>query len=138
MDRLFGGAPEWVAESGAWMLPADVRETPDAVEYSIEIPGMRTEDIDLTIENDVLTISGEKKEQRDESRDGSYHITERHFGRFERSFRVPANVDADAVAARYENGVLTVHLPTTEESRPRRIPVESGDGARQVRSGDGA
>ena len=138
MDRLFGGAPEWVAEPGSWMLPADVRETPDAVEYSIEIPGMRAEDIDLTVENDVLTISGEKKEGRDESRDGGYHITERRFGRFERSFRVPANVDADAVAARYENGVLTVRLPRTEESRPRRIHVESGDGARQVRAGDGA
>lgn len=135
MDRLFGGLPEWSGDGGTWLLPVDVRENAEAIEYAIEIPGMRAEDIDLTVENDVLTISGEKKEERDEGRD-EYRVTERRYGRFERSFRVPANVDADGVAARYENGVLTVRLPKTEESRPRRIRVESGTGARKVTAGE--
>lgn len=139
MDRLFGALPEWGGDNGAWLLPADVRETDDAIEYAIEIPGMRADDIDLTVEKDVLTISGEKKFERDEGREeGGYHVTERRYGRFERSFRVPANVSAEEVTARYENGVLMVRLPRTEESRPRRIRVESGNGARQVTSGENA
>lgn len=130
MDRLFGSLPDWT-EPAAWMVPADVRETDDAVEYTIEIPGMRPEDINLTVENDVLTVSGEKKFEREEGKeDSGYHLTERRYGRFERSFRVPASVKADDVTANYENGVLTVTLPRAEESRPRRIQVKSGNGRR--------
>ena len=92
----------------------------------------------LRVEDNVLRISGEKRAVREEGDGTAYRLTERRYGRFERSFRVPANVSAEEVTARYENGVLMVRLPRTEESRPRRIRVESGNGARQVTTGENA
>lgn len=127
MDRLFGSLQGWENAPEAWTLPADVRETDDALEFTIEIPGLRPEDIDLTVEKDVLSVSGEKKFERAEDEEG-YRLTERRFGRFERSFRVPMNVDAESVSANYEHGVLTIHLPKKEEARPRRIKVGAGNG----------
>lgn len=135
MDRIFGTLSDWNGgETARWAVPADVRETDEALEFDIEIPGLRPEDIDLTVENNVMTVAGEKKFERNEDKD-DYRLLERRYGRFERSFRVPGNVKADDVIAKYENGVLHIVLPKTEESKPRRIPVETGTGARNVTSG---
>lgn len=135
MDRIFDAVPAAALEARTRLLPADVRETGDALEVEMEIPGLRPEDIELTVENNVLTIAGEKKVENREGSEDSYRLLERRYGRFERSFRVPGNVKAEDVSANYRNGVLHVTLPKTEESRPRRIRVESGDNARQVTSG---
>lgn len=135
VDRLFDGWPSMAVDNSARFLPADVHETDTAIEVEMEIPGLRPEDIELTVENNVLTIAGEKKVENREGREDSYRLVERRYGRFERSFRVPGNVNAEDVSASYRNGVLHVTLPKTEESRPRRIQVQSADSERQVGSG---
>jgi HSP20 family protein len=134
MDRLFGSAlPTWTQE--AWAMPTDVRETAEALEFTTEVPGLNPSDIELTVENGVLTIAGEKKDTRKEEGEHGYRLVERRYGRFERSFRVPSTVEADKVSARCENGVLTITLPKAEKARPRRIQVQVSDGSREVQTG---
>jgi HSP20 family protein len=133
MDRLLGGfdRPNG-GELASWTTPTEVRETADALLFSIELPGMRSEDIELTVENNVLTVSGEKKFEREAAADeGEYRLFERRYGRFSRSFSLPPTVDANKVDANYDSGVLTVRLPKSETARPRRIQI-GGTAARQV------
>lgn len=126
-DRLFTGvfAPDWI-NGGAWMPPVEVEETGERIRYVLEVPGIRPEDISVTVERNVLTISGEKKAERSEE-NAAYHLTERRYGRFTRSFQLPARVDADAVTARHENGLLTITLPKVPAARPRQIRIETGE-----------
>jgi HSP20 family protein len=137
MDRLFNGWPEFTAEgtTPAWALPTDVVETDGDIRFMIEIPGLSPEDFEVTFENGVLTVSGEKKLSREEDRQ-DYRLFERRYGRFERSFRVPARALTDEIEASYEHGVLTIRLPKREESKPRRIAVNVS-GARNLGSGEG-
>lgn len=135
MDRLLGGfdRPNG-GELASWTAPTEVRETGDALLFAIELPGMRPEDIELTVENSVLTVSGEKKFEREaEADEGEYRLFERRYGRFSRSFSLPNTVDANNVDASYDNGVLTVRLPKSETARPRRIEI-GGTASRQVES----
>jgi HSP20 family protein len=134
MDRLMNSvrvaAPQ---NNGAiWSLPTEVIESTDELRFDMEIPGVRLEDIDVTLEHNTLTITVDKKLERDETRsDSDYLLFERRYGRFQRSFTVPPTVRVDACDARYENGVLTLRLPKAEEARPRRIRVEAGTAPRQ-------
>jgi HSP20 family protein len=138
MDRLMNSWPA-LETSTAWSMPADVHETADAIHVSIEVPGLKSQDIELTIENGVLTVAGEKKVEREENREQNYRLYERRYGRFERSFRVPSNVRTDQVSANYEDGVLRITLPKTEEARPRRIEINGGGkGARKIQPGTGS
>lgn len=125
-DRLFMDvlAPDWIGRS-AWLPAVEVDETGERIRYVLEVPGIRPEDIDVTVERNVLTISGEKKAERSEE-NAAYHLTERRYGRFTRSFRLPERVDADAVTAHYENGLLTITLPKVPAARPRQIRIETG------------
>jgi HSP20 family protein len=137
MDRLLNRA--WT-ESGevasGWPMPAEVVETDEEVRFDVELPGFRPEDIDVTMENSVLTIAGEKKfEQEEGHKESDYRLFERRYGRFQRSFAVPPTVRGDKCEARYDNGVLTLRLPKTEEAKPRRIQVEVGSSARQIDGG---
>ena len=88
-----------------------------------ELPDLAREDIDITVENFVLTIKGEKKSVA-EVKEEQYHHVERRYGAFSRSFSLPQTVDAGKVAADYKNGVLTIRLPLREEAKPRQIKVE--------------
>ncbi len=111
--------------SQAWMPAVDVRETADEIQVSVELPGIAPEDVGVTVENGVLTISGEKKQEVVEGKeDANYHVFERRYGRFERSFTLPRTVDAEKVKARFQNGVLHVSLPKLQEARPRRVQIE--------------
>jgi HSP20 family protein len=132
-DRLLHGfgAETLVPETS---LPAEVIDTGEEIRFAIEMPGLDPADIELTLENGVLTVGGEKKMQREEGQEAGYRLLERRYGRFERSFRVPSNVVADDVGARYEHGVLHITLPKTAESRPRRIQVGAGEGSKQIES----
>jgi len=125
-DRLVSNvfATDWT-DTGAWIPPAEVEETGEHIRYVFEVPGIRPEELDVTVERNVLTISGEKKAERSEE-NATYHLTERRYGRFTRSFQLPARVDADAVTARYENGLLTITLPKVPAARPRQIRIETG------------
>jgi HSP20 family protein len=138
LDRLMNSILTDAGNGGAvWPMPTEVVESAEELRFDIEVPGMRLEDIELTLENNVLTISGEKKFEQQEGRDESdYRLFERRYGRFQRSFTVPPTVRGDQCDARYENGVLTVRLPKAEEARPRRIRVQGGEGARQIEGHD--
>jgi HSP20 family protein len=119
-----------------WDAPAEVIETENEIRFAIEVPGLRAQDIELTIENGVMTVAGEKRMARREGEtDDQYRLFERRYGRFVRSFRLPPTVAADRVSATCEDGLLMISIPRAEEAKPRRIEVRSGD---TVRSGDAA
>jgi HSP20 family protein len=112
------------ATSNAWMPPVDIYQTGDhEVVLKAELPDMTREDIDINIENFVLTIRGEKK-FGGEVKEEQFHHVERRYGTFSRSFSLPQTVDTGKVAADYRNGVLTVRLPLREEAKPRQIKVD--------------
>jgi HSP20 family protein len=107
-----------------WMPPVDIFQTGDhELVLKAELPDMSREDIDITVENFVLTVKGEKKLSH-EVKEEQYHHAERRYGTFSRSFSLPQTVDSSRVAAEYKNGVLTVRLPLREEAKPRTIKVD--------------
>jgi len=107
----------------------DVEETDQAYRVSAELPGLTEKDVELNLRDNALTISGEKRSERDEEKDGRRYA-ERSYGRFERTIRFPAEVDADRVDALFRHGVLTVTLPKNEKARDktRRIEVRAQGG----------
>lgn len=124
LNRMFEAA--WQGEpfsQGTWVPPVDIVETADKdVIVRAELPDMKREDIKVTFENNVLTVEGERKFERQHEGD-TYHRVERGYGSFRRSFSLPATVDAGRIEADYKDGVLTVKLPRREESRPRQIEI---------------
>ena len=107
-----------------WMPPVDIFQTGDhELVLKAELPDMSREDIDITVENYVLTIKGEKKLAGDVKEEQFHHV-ERRYGSFTRSFSLPRTVDAGKVSAEYRNGVLTITLPLREEAKPRQIKVD--------------
>ena len=115
--------------------PTDVSEDANALQITMELPGVRPEDVRLSLENNILTIRGEKRQELDENNE-RVHRFERVYGVFERTFALPNTVDPDKIEARFENGVLVVRIPKAERARPREIKVNTpASGAAQVRSG---
>src|ERR671916_1249694 len=112
---------------GAWAPSVDIYENKDQIVLEAELPGMNREDFEVTVENNVLTLRGERRfEKRDES--DNYHRVERAYGQFTRSFTLPQTVSAENAAAEYKNGVLRVVLRKREEVKARRIEI-AGEGA---------
>jgi HSP20 family protein len=109
--------------TAAWTPAVDVFEDKDAVKIIAELPGVRPDEVKLSIENNILTLRGEKKQVAEETTE-RVHRYERSYGMFERSFALPNTVDADRVEARFENGLLTIQLPKEERARPREIQVK--------------
>lgn len=133
-DRLFDRlGPEGTDFSG-WVPTVDVRETNDALLIEAELPGLTPDDVDVRVENGVLTISGEKRREVEKEKDDSYRLVERCYGRFERSFTLPRGVDAEKVSAEFSNGVLTVSLPKAETAKPRKIEIKAGNGKKRIGS----
>src|SRR5437763_1954457 len=111
---------------GAWMPSVDIYENKDQIVLEAELPGMNREDFELTIENNVLTLRGERRfEKKDES--DNFHRVERAYGTFTRSFTLPQTVSAENANAEYKNGVLRVTLHKREEVKARRIEI-AGEG----------
>jgi len=108
--------------NGAWVPPLDISETPEEYAVTVEVPGVDPGDIDISFEENTLTLRGEKRHER-EVQEESYYRAERSFGRFERSLRVPSNIQVEKITASYRDGVLRVSLPKKEEAKPRRISV---------------
>lgn len=121
---------------GGLMMPQmDVRETENALRIAIEMPGVSPDDVDIQLDDDLLTIRGEKKLERRDDRENT-HFTERTYGTFQRILRLPFKVDPTQVQARFDNGVLTVTLPKPKgREASRRISVQSGT---QQQNGDGS
>jgi HSP20 family protein len=131
----FFGAPLTGRQMGSLLRApeADVVETQNEIRVTVEMPGMRSDAIEIGLENNVLTIGGEKQEERTEGEEGStWHLSERRYGKFARSFLLPRDVEHDRIEAGFENGVLTVTIPKSERARRRRIEVRDGGGAQQI------
>ena len=109
-------------ESALWAPRVDIAETDDAHLIQMDLPGVAKEDVEITVEDGVLKIAGERRRSREES-EGDYSRVERSYGRFYRSFRLGQQVDPANIEARHENGVLTISLPKAEESRPHKIDI---------------
>jgi HSP20 family protein len=132
-NRAFGRSSGEAGEGGTarmWAPALDITERKDAYLVTVEVPGVNQDDIDITLEDGLLTISGERKLTQ-ESSDQQFHRVERRYGAFRRSITLPSQVRADAIEASFENGVLEVLLPKAEEAKPKKITVRSG-GARQT------
>jgi HSP20 family protein len=129
INRIFGEMysrrpDDDVMSRGDWLPPVDIFENDNhEIVIKAEMPGLERGDIDLRVENNTLTLRGERKRES-EVKDDSYHRVERAYGTFSRSFSLPATVDAGKVTADYKDGVLTVVLPTREEAKPRQIQVK--------------
>ena len=117
------GQRQLVAASCRWsVLPAEVRLDGDAVEVSLEVPGMNADDFHIDVIDDLVVVRGEKHIERRAER-GQYHVLERAYGSFERAIPLPVAVDEEQASARYERGVLHLTLPRAARTRTRRIPV---------------
>jgi HSP20 family protein len=127
LDEAFSNWP-FQQESGSitssWYPACDVFEDKDAVKIVAELPGVKPEQVKLSLENNVLTIRGEKTQEAEE-RTERVHRYERSYGTFERAFVLPSTVDGDKISAQYQNGVLTILVPKVERARPREIPVQT-------------
>ena len=126
MEELFSGA--WGDGEDAWTAPlvpaADVSETDRTIEVKMDLPGINATDIDVQVNGNLLTVSGERKEEKEE-KGKTYHRIERRYGRFSRSTTLPAAVKEDKVDAQYHDGVLTITMDKTEDAKSRRIKVKT-------------
>ncbi|MCW5825527.1 MAG: Hsp20/alpha crystallin family protein [Gemmatimonadaceae bacterium] len=126
MDRLFDDAFFRAAPAPASWTPAvDIHETKDAWQFELELPGVSPEQVEVTAEQKVLRIRGEKAATRRDEQEGRWISLERVTGSFERSFRLPSNVREDGIEARFAHGVLTVTVPKAEVPVARRIEVKA-------------
>ncbi len=120
--------------SGPLRMPeTDVTETESEIRVTMDLPGLRADDIDVELENNVLTISGERREETRES-EGRFQLAERRWGEFSRSFVLPREVEGDKINAAYKDGVLNVTIPKAESARRRRIEVGQSGSSQQVSS----
>ena len=137
LDEAFGGSgfPEQGSViTSTLFAPTDVVEDEHALQIVMELPGVEPDNVRLSLENNVLTIRGEKRQEIDENRE-RVHRSERIYGVFERTFVLPNTVDPDKIDAQFENGVLLVRIPKSERARPREIRVNaSSTGSSQVRT----
>ena len=129
VNRLFSsnltrGFGEEGIGRGAWNPSVDIYENKDQIILEAELPGMRQDDFELTVENNVITLRGERQFEKKEESD-NYHRVERSYGSFTRSFTLPQTVSAEGATAEYSNGVLRVTLPKREETKARRIQVNN-------------
>jgi HSP20 family protein len=128
MDRLFDRffEPRWdeFAVLGEWAPQLDLSETKDALVVKAEVPGMDPKDIQISLQEQLLTIKGEKKQEKEE-KDERYHRIERSYGAFTRAVRLPVAVDAEKATASFKNGLLTVKLPKTPAAKGTTIPVKT-------------
>ena len=130
VDEAFDrGVSGWAPEE--WGLALDVSETADQFIVKASIPGINPDDLEITYNNDVLTIKGEIQSE-EESEDNRYHLRERRYGRFARSLSLPTTVEADKINANYEAGVLTLTLPKAEEVKPKRIAIQAGKAGKMI------
>ncbi|HUU21233.1 MAG TPA: Hsp20/alpha crystallin family protein [Phycisphaerae bacterium] len=122
--RFFEDWPFMPARGETWWPAMDVADEEDKIVIKAELPGVNADDIDISVVNNILTLSGEKKETAERKEEKYWHV-ERYYGSFRRDITLPATVDAEAVEADYHDGVLTVTLPKTEKAKPRKITVKT-------------
>ena len=125
LDRLFEGFGLDIpfAAEGEWAPAMDITENQDVYTVKAELPGMDPKEIDVQVIGDILTVRGERKQEKEEKKENCIR-TERVYGSFSRSVRLPSSVDAKGVEAKYTVGVLSIRLPKTEETRKKKIDIK--------------
>lgn len=129
MSQLFEESvvsPTRAGSGNTLAMPVNIRETEQGYQVEAVVPGVQPDDVDISIQDNVLTISGEThQEQQSESKQGSWHVMERRYGRFSRSISLPTPVNVDEVRASLENGILHLEVPKAEQVRPRKIALQN-------------
>lgn len=111
-------------ETGAWKPAVDLVDSAEEYVLTAELPGIDPKDVDISIEENVLYIRGEKREEYEE-KEPKYHLFERVYGNFERTFTLPPSIEADKIRAEFKNGVVKVHMPKTKKATGRKIALEA-------------
>lgn len=133
VDRLIEnsmGGEDW-NQASEWGLPLDVVEEEDAYLVKASVPGIKPDQLEITYNKGMLTIKGEVKDEG-ETTSGQYHLRERKFGVFSRTISLPNAVNYDNIQAKYEDGVLTLKMPKSEEVKPKRIPIRVGEEKKMI------
>ena len=125
MDRFFDDVFERGAQASAWQPKTDVHEEENGYVFELELPGVDPSAVEVTAENGVLTVRGEKRSTRQEGENGRWHLVERTAGSFTRVFRLPKTVDENAIDASFTNGVLTLRAAKAEQTKPKKIEVKT-------------
>lgn len=138
IDRLFEDALGRDGSMPGWAPAVDVREDERELTFEFELPGIAPEQVEVTADNGVLTVRGEKQaERKEDTGEQRHHVVERSYGSFLRAFQLPQTVNAEGIDAEFENGVLRVHVPKAELPQPKKIQIRSagGSNAGAVRGG---
>ena len=128
MNRLFDSFFSELPErrrgllEGEWAPSVDVAETGDEIVVTVELPGVQQDDVDITVADDILTLKGEKKEEKEIKKE-NYHRVERSYGSFQRSISLPTGVQSEKAKAKYKDGVLQITIPKAEEAKPKQIKI---------------
>jgi HSP20 family protein len=123
IDRLFEDT--FARDGSNWTPAVDIKETAGDIRVDLELPGLKPEDVEITTENGLLTIRGEKKTERKEGEDSRYHVVERSYGSFMRSFTLPQGVDESQIEAEFDSGILSVRIPKAALPQPKRIQISA-------------
>lgn len=122
MEDFFNGEATQELSNRTWSPAVDIRETDDAYLVHAELPGLTKDDIQITLENNILKLTGERRFEKDVNEE-QFHRIERAYGTFTRAFSLPSRVNGDKVKANFKDGVLTITVPKVEEAKPRKIDI---------------
>ena len=135
IDRLFD---DTLSRDGfTWSPAVDIRENEKEIGVDLELPGLKPEDVEITAENGVLTVRGEKNSERKEGEENRYHVVERTYGSFLRTFQLPQGVDEDQINAEFDNGILAIRIPKAALPQPKRIQISAAQKKEQAAVGSG-
>jgi HSP20 family protein len=129
IDRLFEDTFARGQARSEWSPAVDIRETDEELTFEVELPGIRLEDVEVTAENGILTVHGQRAQERTEGDEGRYHLVERAYGSFMRRFQLPQGVDTAKIEADVELGMLQVHIPKEALPQPKTIQIKVGTNA---------
>ena len=137
LNRAFDDLPAFDGgERSSWLPPVNIEESKDELVLTVELPGMGHEDVEIGLENNLLTIRGEKQQERQDGEERRYHLWERRWGSFQRTFTLPRTVSGEDIEATFEDGVLTIHMPKAPEAKGRKIEIRSSSSRSAVGSGE--
>jgi HSP20 family protein len=132
IDRLFEDT--FSRDGNSWTPAVDIKENDNEIRLDLELPGLNPEDVEITAENGVLTVRGEKRLERKEGDETRFQVVERTYGSFMRTFQLPQGIDEEQIKAEFNNGVLALHIPKAALPQPKRIEISTA-GQRQKRQG---
>jgi len=135
IDRLFEDT--FTRDGNNWTPAVDIKENDSDIRIDLELPGMKPEDVEITAENGLLTIRGEKRSERKEGDEGRYHVVERSYGTFMRTFSLPQGVDESQIQAEFNEGVLSIRIPKAALPQPKRIQIGGSQQKQQATVGTG-